>query len=193
MLNDVTYNDEQLVTLLSEGDEVAFSTIYDRYWKLLYISAHSILQRKEVAKDVVQEVFLSLWQRRSVVQIESLKGWLLQAVRFQVFKAIRADKASDDFYKRLSLVSKDTIAQDPLLLKEFQNNVLDAIRSLPGDQQVIFNMSREKGMTYSQIAIEKNISTKTVEKKISRVLRHLRNNLDKTILIFFVTSQLLNF
>jgi RNA polymerase sigma-70 factor (ECF subfamily) len=192
MLDDVTYNDEQLVTLLSEGNEVAFAKIYDRYWKLLYISAQSILQRKEAAKDVVQEVFLSLWQRRTVVQIESLKGWLLQAVRFQVFKAIRADKASNDFYKRLSLVSKDIIAQDPLLFKEFQSTIQDAIRSLPCDHQVIFNMSREKGMTYSQIAIEKNISIKTVEKKISQVLRHLRDSLDKTMLTFCAFSQLLN-
>jgi len=193
MLKDCTYNDEQLMTLLSEGSEVAFSKIYDRYWKLLYISAHNVLQQKEAARDVVQEVFLSLWQRRSVVQIESLKGWLLQAVRFQVFKAFRAEKASNDFYKRLSLVSKDIITQDPLLFKELHGAMLDAIRSLPDDQLAVFNMNREGGMTYNQIAIEKNISIKTVEKKMSQVLRHLRNSLDKTLFIFLVISVLLNF
>lgn len=193
MLNDSTYNDELLLTLLSKDDEVAFSKIYERYWKQLYISAYNILQQKDTAKDVVQEVFLSLWQRRSIVQIESLKGWLLQSVRFQVFKAIRAEKASYDFCKRLSAVSKNIITEDPLLFKELDGAIQDAIRSLPNDQRIIFKMNREDGMTYSQISIEKNISIKTVEKKISQALRYLRSGLDKTLFISLVISILLKF
>lgn len=178
-----TYNDEQLITFLSKGDEIAFSKIYDRYWKLLYISAHNILQQKDTAKDIVQEVFLSLWQRRSVVQIECLKGWLLQSVRFQVFKAIRAEKTDNNFYVRFALVSKNIITEDPLLFKEFETIILDTIRSLPIDQQTIFHMNREEGMTYNQIAIEKNISVKTVEKKMSYALRVLRGSLNKVIFL----------
>jgi RNA polymerase sigma-70 factor (family 1) len=185
MSNDCLNTDEQLVALLSTSDQIAFTKIYDRYWKLLFVSANNILQQKDTAKDIVQDVFLSLWKRRSEVQIESLEGWLLQAVRFQVFKAIRAEKASDDFYTRLSLVSKEIMNQDPVLYKELQNAVLRAMGALPADQQCIFNMNRELGMTYKQIAVAKNISVKTVEKKMTLVLRHLRGAFDKGILVFF--------
>jgi RNA polymerase sigma-70 factor (family 1) len=181
MPNDCMQTDEQLVFLLSENDESAFSEIYERYWKLLYVTAYNILQQRDASKDLVQDVFLSLWQRRSVVQIESLKGWLLQAVRFQVLKAIRAEKASTDFYKRLSLVSQSFQTEDPLLFKELQETMQDTMRLLPDDQQIIFKLNREESKTYSQIAIEKNISIKTVEKKISLVLRHLRGGLDKAL------------
>ena len=71
--------------------------------------------------------------------------------------------------------------------------MLDTIRSLPDDQLAIFNMHREGGMTYNQIAIEKNISIKTVEKKMSQALRHLRSGLDKILFIFLNISVLLNF
>jgi RNA polymerase sigma-70 factor (family 1) len=174
--------DEQLLMLIAEDDEIAFSQIYDRYWKGLYLTAYSVLQRKDLSKDVVQEVFISLWQRRSVVEIQSLKCWLFQAVRFQVFKAIRATKATDDFYKRVSDISEELIVQDPIIYKELQTAMFDSIHSLPNDQRVIFIMNRERGMTYGQIADSRQISIKTVEKKMSQALKHLRNGLGRVFL-----------
>jgi len=75
MLNYSKYHDEQLVRLLTENDETAFSEIYSRYWKPLYISVQNILHNTDPAQDVVQEVFISLWQRRHTVKIENLKAY----------------------------------------------------------------------------------------------------------------------
>lgn len=140
---------------------------------------------------MVQEVFISLWKRRAIVQIVSLKSYLLQAVRFQVFKAIRAEKADAGFFKRLSLVSKDIVTQDPLLFKEFGQLLTKAIQSLPEDQQIIFTMSREKEMTYLEIATERGISVKTVEKKMSQALKHLRSEMDEALVILLLAQLLL--
>src|SRR5688572_6945559 len=118
MLNYSKYYDEQLLRLLTENDENAFSEIYNRYWKPLYISVQNILHNTDPAQDAVQEVFISLWQRRHTVQIESLKAYLFQAARFQVFKAIRADKAQTNFYDRLAVVSHEIQQEDPVLYKE---------------------------------------------------------------------------
>lgn len=185
-----TYSDEQLVSLLQQDDEPAFAEIYNRYWKSLYTSAFTILQVKTAAEDVVQEIFISLWKRRQAVQIESLKAYLFQAVRFQVFKAIRAEKAGRDFFNRLATVSRQVLTEDPLLLKELAGLYEQVLATLPADEQEIFRLQREGGLTYQQIAEKKGISVKTVEKKMSQALRQLRGGLDKALLVSFI-SQLL--
>lgn len=181
-----TYSDEQLVVLMQQDNESAFTEIYNRYWKTLYVSAHNILQLRTAAQDAVQEVFISLWKRRNSVEIESLKSYLFQAVRFQVFKAIRADKTDHDFFNRLSRVSKDILTEDPLLFKELEAVLQQVFNSLPADEREIFRLHREDGLTYREIAEEKNISVKTVEKKMSQALKRIRAGLDgATIFILF--------
>lgn len=87
-----TYTDDQLLSLLHTNNESAYTEIFNRYWKAMFVTANNILQNKDAAQDIVQEVFTSLWQRRHETDISSLKSYLYQATRFQVFKAIRAEK-----------------------------------------------------------------------------------------------------
>lgn len=188
MQNHPTHTDDLLLKQLHQSDERAFAEIYNRYWKPLYTSAHNILQVKEAAQDVVQEVFISLWKRREVVQIDVLQSYLHQAVRFQVFKAIRAEKTDQDFFKRLSLISKDILFEDPVLFKELEGVYQQLIQSLPPDEKEIFLLHRDSGLTYKQIAEQKNISVKTVEKKMSRALKEIRYGMDDAMVIALVTS-----
>ncbi len=190
MLDFSKYDDEQLVRLLTENDETAFSEIYGRYWKPLYVSVQNILHDTDPAQDIVQEVFISLWQRRDTVQVENLKSYLFQAVRFQVFKYIRADKAQAHFYDRLASVSREIEQQDPILHKEMQAIILNMISTLPEDQREIFVLHRTEGLTYSQIAERKNISIKTVEKKMSLALRHLRPHAGDAVMLLFIAKNL---
>lgn len=190
MLDYSTYDDVQLVRLLTENDDTAFSVLYSRYWKTLYTSAQNILQDAEAAQDVVQELFISLWQRRSELQVDNIKAYLYQAARFQVFKAIRAGKAKAHFYDRLSAVSQQIEQQDPLLYKEIQHTIALMIESLPEDQREIFLLHRSSGLTYSQIAQQKNISVKTVEKKMSLALGRLRPYARDAITILIVAERL---
>jgi len=93
-----TSTDDQLLRHLHQSDELAFAEIFNRYWKPLYTSAHNILQVKEAAQDAVQGSFLFHYgKRRTEVQVDILQSYLHQAVRFQVFKAIRAEKQTRTF------------------------------------------------------------------------------------------------
>ncbi len=178
-----THTDNELLRMLSQNDELAFAEIYNRYWKHLYSSAHNILQVKETAQDAVQEVFISLWKRRTNIQVEALQPYLHQAVRFQVFKAIRAEKTDQDFFNRLALITRDILFEDPVLFKELETLYQQLIHALPPDEQEIFRLHRDSGLTYKQIAEQKNISVKTVEKKMSRSLKELRFGLDDALLV----------
>jgi RNA polymerase sigma-70 factor (family 1) len=182
------HTDDQLLKLLYQSDEGAFAEIYNRYWKPLYTSAHNILQVREAAQDAVQEVFISLWKRRQNIQVDVLQPYLHQAVRFQVFKAIRAEKTDKDFFNRLSAISKDILFEDPLLFKELESIYQQLIQSLPPDEQEIFLLHRDGGLTYKQIAEQKNISVKTVEKKMSRALKEIRYGMDDAMVIALATS-----
>jgi len=169
--------------MLHQSDELAFAEIYNRYWKPLYSSAHNILQVRDAAQDAVQEVFISLWKRRADIQVEILQSYLHQAVRFQVFKAIRAEKTDQDFFNRLSLITRDILFDDPLLFKELESLYQQLIHALPPDEQEIFLLHRDSGLTYKQIAEQKNISVKTVEKKMSRSLKEIRFGMDDAMMV----------
>ncbi len=188
MQNYPIHTDDQLLKQLCQNDEGAFAEIYNRYWKPLYTSAHNILQVREAAQDAVQEVFISLWKRRQDLQVDVLQSYLHQAVRFQVFKAIRAEKTDQLFFNRLALISKDILFEDPVLFKELEGIYQQLIQSLPPDEQEIFLLHRDGGLTYKQIAEQKNISVKTVEKKMSRALKMIRYGMDDAMLLVLVTS-----
>lgn len=188
MQNYLIHTDDQLLKLLYQSDEGAFAEIYNRYWKPLYTSAHNILQVREAAQDAVQEVFISLWKRRQHIQVDILQSYLHQAVRFQVFKAIRAEKTDQNFFNRLALISKDILFEDPVLFKELETIYKQLIQSLPPDEQEIFLLHRDGGLTYKQIAEQKNISVKTVEKKMSHALKEIRLGLDDAMVVALVAS-----
>jgi RNA polymerase sigma-70 factor (ECF subfamily) len=181
------YQDKELVALIHQDDAGAFTELYNRHWKSLYYTAMSILQNPEASRDIVQDVFASLWQRRGDVQIEFPKTYLQQATRFQVFKAIHADKASKEFYQRLAAVSADMIVENPLLYKELEHLIRDLLDALPEDARTAFLLNRDEKLTYAQIAEKMDISVKTVEKKMSQTLRHLRQGLREAFVMIFMT------
>ena len=182
-----SYPDQQLVQFLKGGDEAAFTEIYNRYWRLLLHTAFHILQDKEAAQDVVQNVFISLWMRRSETNINNLQVYLRQAVRFSVFKAIREIRHDRTFYKRLAAVTAGIITDDPLLFKEQQQLIEHIIDTIPADCKEAFLLSRKNNLTYKQIAALLGISEKTVEKRISRSLRILRAGLVTGLWAIFLT------
>jgi RNA polymerase sigma-70 factor (family 1) len=186
-------DDVELLQLLGEESEEAFAEIYNRYWKLLYTTAYNIIQNEHFAKDAVQEVLIALWQRRADANIQVLKAWLQQAVRFQVLKSIRAQKTDERFYSRLAVVTSEIVYDNPLLFKEQEAWLREIINTLPEDCRLVFKLSRQEHLTYKQIAGQLNISEKTVEKKMSICLKHLRQALEKNEALSIVLLLVMKF
>lgn len=187
MLTYDSFSDEQLLQLLKDGDEAAFTEIYYRYWQVLVRTAFHILQDSEAVQDVVQNVFISLWLRRSEADIKNLNLYLRQAVRFSVFKAIREIRHDRTFYERLATVTVDIITDDPLLFKEQQQLIQQLIDTMPHDWREAFLLSRENNMTYKQIAELLGVSEKTIEKRISRSLQFIRAGLAVNFCLIMLT------
>src|SRR5882757_5422614 len=86
MLNYSLYTDQQLTSLLKDDDHVAFTEIYTRYWKKMLLIAWNHSKDNSTSKDIVHEVFISLWERRNAVEILNLAAFLATSVKFSIYK-----------------------------------------------------------------------------------------------------------
>lgn len=174
MTDNTGYNDEFLLQNLKKGDEPSFNLIFQRYWKELYYDALKMLGDESLADDCVQEVFISLWQRRAEVEITYLKAYLKKAVRFQVLWLIRDDKISAKCYERISKSVSATILHDPCLMKELDHIFQEIVQELPPDVKEIFLMVRNEGLPYKVVAERMGVSVKTIERKMASSVKHFR-------------------
>lgn len=174
--------DSELLDLLGKKDENALSAIIDRYWDPLFTKAFNFLSKKDIAKDCVQDVFISLW-KRSDKPIDNLNHYLHQAVRFRALRTIKDQQSNKLLESRLSKFNELILNDESLEFKELKKTLYSLIHSLPGDQRTIFLLNREEGLTYKQIAEKLNISVKTVEKKMSRSIKTLRTGLDEAMIL----------
>ncbi|OOQ59779.1 RNA polymerase sigma-70 factor [Mucilaginibacter pedocola] len=181
-------DDESLVGRLNDGDTGALAAIYEAYWYKLYKSAWALLKSKELAEDVVQEVFMQLWNLRGRLSIgHSLNAYLYASVRFQAFRTIKDRRLHEDIFDELYHHLLTTPALQDFELRELKNRIEDVVEQLPPQCKTVYKLSREEHLSHKQIAEQLHISTKAVEKHLTKALRVLRLNLRDlvTIEIFF--------
>jgi RNA polymerase sigma-70 factor (ECF subfamily) len=176
--------------LLQINTQREFQEIYHKHFNGLANYAYSVLQDKDAAKDVVQDVFLDLWNKRETLSITtSLEAYLVRAVKFKSIDFIRKDKTKQQYVAKMTPASipftEDNSDGDEQTANR-KKQLSYAIAQLPTKCRQVFLLSRVSGYTYKEIAEEMNISPKTVENQISRALKLLRQKLsDLMVLILF--------
>lgn len=169
--------DEMLWARASRGDKRAFETLYKRHWQTLLDDAYRRLKVRQEAEEVVQDIFVSLYNRRASLEIrDNLAGYLHRSVQLAVYNKIRSYITQRN-YRRLEALRLEGVAEDVLATAEYRelNDALQhTIRRLPEKCRQVFLLSREQGLGYRQIALELNISPNTVERHINKALKVLR-------------------
>jgi RNA polymerase sigma-70 factor (family 1) len=180
---------KNLLLALRDGDENAFTTIYNTYWKKLLALAYANLKDKMLAEEVVQEVFISLWNRRFDQRIESLEAYLATAVKFSTFKSLHRNRRHSEIENQTE--TKDYYIQDDVIESKFLKEYLDGVvEKLPDKCRLVFKLSRESYLSNKEIAKDLDISEKSVEAHITRALKLLKSNLQKAgilILLIFIS------
>lgn len=166
------YGDDTLVQMMSDDDHDAFTEIYNRYWKRLYVLAYDRLRSRELAEDVVQDVLTGLWQRRGQSIIRSLPAYLATASRYAVFTQLSKLIPVTDVAALPEAIQ--AVTDDTAQLHFLQQSMQDQLKQLPEKCRIVFEYSRNKGFSNREIATELNISEKAVEKHISKALQRLR-------------------
>ncbi|AYL93885.1 RNA polymerase sigma-70 factor [Mucilaginibacter celer] len=172
-----THTDHDLTSLLQSGDHDAFIEIYQRYWRRMLAVAWNHSKDKTVAKDIVHEVFLSLWERRDAVEIKSISAFLSTAVKFGVFKHYQREKNRADLAKanyEFTDITHDEAKLDALFLQEYINGIVE---EMPEKCKLVFRYSRDLGLKNAEIAEKIEISEKGVEANLTRALKIIRGEL----------------
>lgn len=181
-----SYSDEQLLSLLKDSDIAAFNMVYDRYSRLLYLYILSKTDRGETSKDLLQDLFATLWEKRCTLDIHlSLKSYLYQCVRHKIIDLYRRDST---YRKYLQQLIEHFDAQphnivDTYDYKARAHEVFEAINQLPARMKEIFMLSRFENLSIEQIAARLDLSQQTVKNQISKALKILRTHYTQTDLL----------
>lgn len=171
------YADSELAELLTCSDEAAYTEIYDRYWRRLYLFASRMLQDSEQGMDIVQDLFTVLWHKRREFDITtSLKTYLYTSVRNLTLNCINKSKQKDKYLQSIiSFFEKGEVnTEEQVLFKEFADRIDRQIEDFPPKMKQIFVLSRNQGLSNKAIASELNITDHAVKKAINRALKVLK-------------------
>lgn len=181
-LQEQTSNDQLLLQQLQSNDAAAFDALYDKYWKLVYSAAYKRLKDENYAKDITQDIFLQLWQRRHQLTITHLPAYLYRAVRNNVLKWMEKTQRITPVPELLEQTANEG-ADAALLRKEFMIKYENLINTLTASQQQIFRMRYQQELSTAEIAEKLNISRKTVQNQLGKSMNNLRELLGS---LFFV-------
>ena len=169
--------DTELATLLIRDNEAAFSELYVRYKDKLYYFCLHLLKSKEEANDIVQEIFIRLWESRSFINPElSFSSFLYTMARNRILNYFRDIDIDEKVKQILSAqkITEEEAIDSKIIYTEYQMILQNAISQLPPQRQKIFNMSRIESMSHKEIAALLEMTTKGVEFHISKSTRALR-------------------
>ena len=181
----------ELLPLLKKGNENAFNEIYNRYWSILYAYAFRIYTEEKICEDIVQEVFIKLWERAETVTIDNIEGYLFKAIKYKIATYIRDLKFTSTHLEVLQNIPNFTSSEKNLEYEELEKRLLFEIDKLTPKCKKVFMLSRFEQLTNIEISKKLNISVRTVEKHISDALKELKVNIKTNHIIGFVTTMFL--
>lgn len=180
-------SDAQLVNAIRASEEDAFKNLYYRYYESLFRFLCRRTRNYEISKDLMQELFIRVWRNREKLDAsQSLKAYLYRIASNLAIDHLRKKEAEQAHFVD-NPTSEPTAS--PSETFDLRDNIGQAIRKLPEPLQTVFHLSRDEGLTYSEIAATVQVSIKTVESRMSQALKILREKLKP----FLVSVVLLSF
>ncbi len=185
-----TYTDQELTALLQGGDHMAFGTIYNNYWGKMMAIAYNHTKDKSAAQEIVQELFVGMWNRRTQLQIGNLQHYLATAVKFSVYKQVERERRRREIEQQVFGRESFEEEEQKIEARFLQEYINGQVAFLPEKCRMVFNYSRIQNLSISEIAEKMGISEKTVEGHLTKGLKTLKLNLkDSGILILLASTR----
>lgn len=170
-----------LLAALSRGDESALRQIFDRYYPVLLGNVYRIIPDEDACQDLVQEVFVELWRKRSDLDIHtSLQAYLRRAAVNRALNYLKTQRRTQLQEPEDWAATADTSPADIRRLEKqetLEAALHRAIDLLPEKCRIVFSLSRFEQMSHRQIAEQLGISVKTIENQITKAMKLLREAL----------------
>jgi RNA polymerase sigma-70 factor (family 1) len=186
------YSNQELITLLKEGDRTAFTEIFNRYNKLLYSHVYNKMRDEEAARDLVQDVFVVLWEKRESIQNINLAGYLFTMSKNRILNLLSHHKIVSDYASSIQNYAHSDIQMADELIREKQLAAIieTEINALPPRMREVFKLSRFEHLSNKEIAVKLSLSEHTVADQIKKSLKILRYKIGLSVLVgFFCQSD----
>lgn len=184
--------DAELLTKIKENDHQAFKEIYKRYWKVCFLQLFKKSNSKELAEELTQNIFISLWERRQTVDISNLSAYLMSSVRFSFINYLKNILQFDQYaaYKKTHSEIGANSLEEQLAVRELSISIEKGINLLPRKTREVFVLSRFEYNSVKEIAQKLKISEKAVEYHITQSLKTMRLALKDYLIIIALVSLL---
>lgn len=179
--------DYELVILMKSGDEHAYAEVFERYSRLLINHAYKFLGDRDEACDIVQDVMLSLWQKRENINHHlSLGGYLYTAVRNRIFDAMSHKKVISKYAESMVFYMENAIvhSDDRLREEELMSLLKSEIDRLPEKMREVFILYRTEELSYKDIAERLGISDKTAKQQVYNAVKILKTKIELYLTLF---------
>ncbi len=176
------YDEKNLLAQVATGDEKAFRRLFNQYWDNIYSVAFVFTKSTVLAEEIVQDVFMKLWQKKEQLPgIENFEGWLFTIARNHILNELRKKITVQSFREDLEQYFLETSSQpdEALLLKESEQLISKAVDQLHPQQKKIFIMMRREGLSQKEIADKLNLSRLTVKTHMHLAIKSIRQYLQK--------------
>jgi len=190
METNFSQSDKELIKDCLEGDEHAFQKIFEKYWGDLYIIAHRRVPLEEEIKDILQEVFISLWRNIHKISVEdNLGGYLYTSLRNRIL----------NYYEKNQIRMKATLSQSfipvqceadvysSISSKEIREIIKLAVAEMPAKMREIYLLSKEEQLTNQEIATLLALAPQTIKNQVHEALLRVRKKIRKANLHFCLT------
>lgn len=181
--------EQQVLFTLKEGNESAFEMLFRTYYRPLCQYAYSFLNDRDEAEEVVQSAFINIWDKKGQFEIQtSLKAYLYRIVRNSCLNVIKHEKVKQQHvaHEMVHAESTHESVSQSVISSELEEKIADAMKALPEQCRLVFQLSRFEELKYSEIAEQLNISIKTVENQIGKALKIMREQLKDYLPLFLI-------
>jgi len=176
------YDEKALLKAMAAGEEAGFNEIYLHYSQAIYYYILHMLKSPQLADDVRQEVFASIWERRSQLgSVESFKGYLFTTARNQTVSVLRSisrsNTAKAEMLKYLPLFRMEDLA----LNRDYERFIREVLQTLPKQTREVFIQCRQQGKSYEEVAKELGISSSFVKRHMINSIKALKAAADRDL------------
>jgi RNA polymerase sigma-70 factor (ECF subfamily) len=184
-------NDNQLVLMLKNDDRKVFNTIFKQHYRSLLAYVVTFTGNKNKAKDIVQDSFIVLWdKRKNLSEDSSLKSYLFTVAHNLYITQYRKKATEIKFFDELKFNAlNDRIFEDDTFTKERVKKLLDLIDELPPKCKEVLLLNKKEGLKYAEISKKLNISIKTVESQMRIAFKKIRLGFKKDELYLFMAFK----
>jgi len=169
-------SEEDLIEGLRAGDRDAFTVVYKEYWYRMFTVANRKLQNRELAEELIQDIFTRLWKERESIKITQLDYYLFSAVRYEVIDHIRAVGRQNNYIQYYQSFSsfEDLNTENTIALNDLVAMIDKGLEILPDKTREVFQLSRLQNWPIPKIAKHMDLSEKAVEYHLTKATKSIR-------------------